>query len=603
MNLSLLDFLKLSEEIESPQYYASKIKEIDDFYGYLAWSEVLIRSQAGINKEKSEGILNELMQAYPSRPEVYIKLWYHYYSSKLYPEAISVAETAFLKLAEYSGEYSIVINLNYARSLFKMEKYRSCLELLQMMYTQNSQHSVYLYHYGRMCLKSKDTLFLGSAIGALEECLKTCGEYRHANIYYWLVEGYLMGNDKVQAFNYAKVGIGILSVIVDKSAEYSYAEKPQHRKNLNRLNHMKTIVKEMHIDILNIGVLEKILSNYDKKNAEEAKIHCKNIMKFDPVEGNIFNAKLLYAKGDLDSAIELLHKTMKINTLRMKSFFILAQILFKTSRIDYLEKICKEMMKRCKNPIIPVQVWIETHMIYIKSLILKGEYEKSILILKSLAQVQPSPFIPDLNYTKHLQFSTSKNQLINTIESLNISCFNGDDFHNNMILRAKLLFSGRNLSSIVIDSDNESEIALAANEINEEFLEIGSRAPEPMPKARISRTPIGDAVNTGFSVSISYKFLYLIGKIAARYNVCIEDGYYAIHDFLNIHHYWMREGFEKDEKMQVKAQYWLGVLLYLKKDFEQAEHIFKDIMSMLFQLNLEKMSSQVLKYLKEIQGS
>lgn len=63
----------------------------------------------------------------------------------------------------------------------------------------------------------------------------------------------------------------------------------------------------------------------------------------------------------------------------------------------------------------------------------------------------------------------------------------------------------------------------------------------------------------------------------------------------------MREGIEEDEKMQVKGQYWIGVLLYLKEDFVQAEHIFKDIISMLFQLNLEKKIQQVQIYLKELE--
>ena len=63
----------------------------------------------------------------------------------------------------------------------------------------------------------------------------------------------------------------------------------------------------------------------------------------------------------------------------------------------------------------------------------------------------------------------------------------------------------------------------------------------------------------------------------------------------------MREGIEEDEKMQVKGQYWIGVLLYLKEDFVQAEHIFKEIISMLFQLNLEKKIQQVQIYLKELE--
>ena len=601
MNISLYDYLIINQEIECPQHYASKIKEIDDFYGYLAWSEVYIRSQAHSNQEKSENILKELIKLYPSRPEAYIKLWYYYYSSESYGLSLSVSESAFLKLAQSSGEYTVIINLNYARSLFKMKKYRSSFELLQMMYTQYSQYSIYLYHYGRLCLKSKDSVFLGSAVGALEECLKICSEYRYGSIYYWLMIGYLMGNDKVQAYNYAKAGTKILSCIVDKFIGNVFQEKSYEKKIIAKLNEMKNVLKDMHIDILNMEILDKIIDNYDKNKLEEAKIHCKNIMKFDHIEGNIYIVKLMLANGEVDLALEMLQNSIMINSLTMKSFFLFVHILNQQGDNATIEKVCKEMMKKCKNPMIPVQIWIKTHMIYIKCLINKKEYQQAILILKSLAQVQPSPFIPDLDYTKHLQFATSKEQLIHTTEAVAKDLLPGnDDIHNNILSRARLLCSRRNLSSIIINSsDNEPEMSSILENIDTECEEIGIRAPEPLLKARISRTPVGDAVNTGFSVSISYKFLYMIGKIAAMHNVCIEDGYYAMHDFLNIHHYWMREGIEKDEKMQVKGQYWLGVLYYLRNDFHEAVHIFQDIMSMLFQLNLEKMSKQIQKYLKE----
>ena len=599
MNISLLDYLIIGQEIESPQHYASRIKEIDNFYGYLAWSEVLMRSETSANKDRSEAVLQELIQVYPSRPESYIKLWYHYYASKSYSLSLSVAEAAFLKLAESAGEYTVIINLNYARSLFKMEKFRSCFELLQMMYTQYSQYSVYLYHYGRLCLKSKDAVFLGSAVGALEECIKICSEYRHGGIYYWLMVGYILGNDKVQAYSYAKTGIQILTGLADKFSGGSFVEKSYEKKVIAKMNEMKDIVKDMHIDILNMEMLEKIIDNFQPSKLEEAKIHCRNIAKFDQAEGAICNAKLMLALGEREQAVQLLRKTMAISSLQMKPFFMLAEILNAGPDLHATETLCKEMMKRCRNSMIPVQVWIKAHMIYIKCLLGRGEYQQCILILKSLAQVQPTPFIPDLEYTRQLQFATSKQQLLHIADNLTVDTQGQCDIQSTIISRAKLLTSRRNLSSMIIDSECDREIDRNIEDINGEVEEFGSRTPEPLPKARISKTPVGDAANTGFSVSISYKFLYMIGKISAKYEVEIEDGYHAMHDFLNIHHYWMREGIERDEKVKVKGQFWLAVLYYLKKDYESAVNIFKNIMSMLFQLNLEKMSSKIQVYLKE----
>lgn len=590
MHLSLLDYLTIGQEIESPLYYASQIKDIDDFYGYLAWSEVFIRSQTDSNQVRSESILKELIQIYPSRPESYIKLWYYYYASKAYSAALEVAEMAFLKLAGSSEEYTVILNLNYAKSLYKMEKFQSAFELLQMMYTQNSQYSVYLYHYGRLCLKSRDKECLGSAVGALEECLKTSSEGRHGNISYWLMVGYSAGNDKFQAYTFAKKGIKHFSSVIGKFSSHCIFNKALEKKVMGKMNEMKNLVKDMHIGVLNMEMLESILENFEINKLEEVKIHCKNIAKFDQIEGNILKARVLLAIGDDASAIKLLRETMSLGSLKMKAFFLLVKVLSQYSDTCEIEKLCKEMMGKCRNSKVPVQIWIKTHIIYTKCLVSNGEYQKAILVLKSLAQVQPPPFIPDLKYTKRLQMATDKLQLLHVADSLQYDanpC--EDDIQTIINSRTRLLGSKRNLSSIVIESDSENEVVPVNSFDNEE---IKSESPSKSKNSKLSFTDTNVA-------GVSYKFLYFIGKISAKYEVCIEDGFHAMHDFLNIHHYWMKEGIEIDEKIKVKGQFWLAVLFYLRKNYESAIQIFNEIYSMIFELSLEKMIIITKRYLQE----
>ena len=217
--------------------------------------------------------------------------------------------------------------------------------------------------------------------------------------------------------------------------------------------------------------------------------------------------------------------------------------------------------------------------------------------------MHPPPFVPDLEYLKQLQYATNRAQLEQTVDRLSRgTALEDSELRATIVLRARLMNSKKNLASFIVDNEIESDSSPLLSESYSDNEEIGCRTPEPLPRARLSKIPLGDAANNGFSVSMNYKFLYLIGKIAGKFKVCVEDGYNAIHDFINIHHYWMKEGIEEDEKMQVKAQFWQGVLMLVKGENELAIALFKEILSMLFQLNLEKMTSQVLVYLKEYQS-
>ena len=597
----MMDMLRIGEDIECPQHYAAKIKEIDQFYGYLAWSEVM---GAGCNeghKEKSIVLLRQLTINYPGRPEPYLKLWYYYYSIKDYQNALETAENGYLNITDTNGEFQVIINLNYSKSLFKLSRFRKCFELLQTLYRKNSHFPVYLYYYGKMCIKSKDPGFLGSAIGALEECLKICSEFRQPYIYFWLMTGYLAGSEKLKAYQCAKIGSGLINTELHKINTLSH--KTQTKMLLLKVNRMKTVLKEMHIDVLNIEILENIIENYHPGQSEEARLHCKNITKFDQIEGTILLSKLQKAAGELEASIETLYTLLPQTSLQMKHFFLLCADLKSQNKHQEILSICKEMMKRCKSPLVPVQIWISTHLIYVKSLVQLAQHEKAILVLKSLAQVHPPPFVPDLEYLKQLQYATNRSQLEQTVDRLSRgTALEDSELRATIVLRARLMNSKKNLASFIVDNEIESDSSPLLSESYSDNEEIGCRTPEPLPRARLSKIPLGDAANNGFSVSMNYKFLYLIGKIAGKFKVCVEDGYNAIHDFINIHHYWMKEGIEEDEKMQVKAQFWQGVLMLVKGENELAIALFKEILSMLFQLNLEKMTSQVLVYLKEYQS-
>ena len=177
--------------------------------------------------------------------------------------------------------------MNYARSLFKNGKLRNCLELLQLEYTKHSLFTVILYHYGRLCVKSKDPLFLGSAIGALQECLKSCSETRHGQIYFWLAFAYLQAEEKLEAFNCAKKFASLLTSALDKlNCDPHYA-----RRLTKKINQIQEIIKSLHIHVLSIEMLENALEDSPLK-IDECKAHCLSIHEFDDLEGFLYEARM-----------------------------------------------------------------------------------------------------------------------------------------------------------------------------------------------------------------------------------------------------------------------------------------------------------------------
>ena len=71
----------------------------------------------------------------------------------------------------------------YAKSLFTMQEFARVFTLLQLEYSRAPHYTSLLYLYGKYVVLSATQEFMGSGIGALEECLRSCVTFRHANIY------------------------------------------------------------------------------------------------------------------------------------------------------------------------------------------------------------------------------------------------------------------------------------------------------------------------------------------------------------------------------------------------------------------------------------
>ena len=185
-------------------------------------------------------------------------------------------------------------------------------------------------------------------------------------------------------------------------------------------------------------------------------------------------------------------------------------------------------------------------MIYAKCLEKHSRVHESLLVYKSLAQVQPIPFIPDLTYTRELQRSFTKEDLDNVVLRVQTKDSRYSYMNSNntdyQIQRSKLAFSRQYVALTLMgeedeENDKNSDRSKTVSTERSESDFIGNRVPEPLPKSRLSSVPCGDSANIGFSVTTAYAFLYKIGKTCANFNIFISEGIYALHDFLNTHHY------------------------------------------------------------------
>mmetsp|Transcript_19037 Transcript_19037/g.19030 ORF Transcript_19037/g.19030 Transcript_19037/m.19030 type:complete len:329 (-) Transcript_19037:1005-1991(-) len=292
MKLALSGILNVGTEIESAEHYAVRIKEIDDYYGFLAWSEISLAKQSSRSIERGENILKEMINLAPERPEAYIMLWSYYYNKKEYENALAICEIGFLKLTNISCDYSVLISLKYAKSLFKQGKFSSCFDLLQMEYSKFPLFMIFVYEYGKLCVKTQDPHFMGSAIGALLECLRGSSEDRYGQIYYWLSKAYLIAGEKIEAYDYMKKALSLLTTGIDKGDIAQ--ERLSETKIAVKASELKELMRDMHGQIVNLDIISRILEG-DTENCryEECKIYCNAIRGFDKIEGDLCEAKIL----------------------------------------------------------------------------------------------------------------------------------------------------------------------------------------------------------------------------------------------------------------------------------------------------------------------
>lgn len=519
---SLWCYMDLSQqgiELEAAEFYASRIKDQDKYFGYLAWSEIYLQK----DWQKGVSLLKELINQYPYRPEAYTKLWkYYYYTTKNYELSEDIASEAFLRVTDYAyNSYYLLFCLYCAKSYNKTGKTIHSLQLLQKKFLKNYDYPIFLYHFGRLACKSEHPSYIPASIGALKEFIRLCPTIKHGQSNYWLAKGYLQIRHYIEAYKYvARALNGLDSTQIVK------------KENLRRW------ANDLKLHIVELKQADTLLK---LKFTPEVLAECLGIVEkvkmFHKYSAGVLSAKILWVSGNRKEAIDKIRGICETNELRKSAYTLLFKYLAASKEFILLEKCAFDMIKKCNMAIIPTELWITGNLWYAKALAKNGKPSKAILILKSLAKIfTPLPFI-SIPFTRTLQRACTIQQLTDP-SSINFHVY--DSYKHSFT-------SARELSNKIIDDNGAPvpEIQIFKSRRLEKtstqgleifkqfFVFISDKDDEDFNEIGVIPQKSEEGF-TGISVYSKPKFLYLIGKYALKFEIMENDGMCALKDFIEI---------------------------------------------------------------------
>lgn len=596
--MSLGELLKTRYEIELPQFYATKIKSIDTYYGYIAYSEIFVHEG---NVQKATNLLTELISHNQSRPEAYIQLWKIWYErEKRYDLAEDLMTRAFLRVndAEYDG-YIIIFSLNLAKTYSKQKKFNYAFEILQDKFVEHPEFPIFLYQYGRLCAKAENLAFIGSAIGALRECLRVCDEKRHAKINYWLGRAYYFNKQFFESYLSINLSLDKLGV--------------SNHKKAAQLRDILKVIKAA------ISKAEVIYNAWTKKSDLNRCLEaCEEALEFDIIRG--IKAEILWKIGNPGKTIDFLQWCVQDKPKDLPRYFQLAKYLKKSRNYQDLNKICKKMLKISKNTQVVTQEWMASNIWYAQSQALLKQPENALPLLQCLSKVfPPLPYI-QTPYTKYLIKAKTSSDFIFAAQKANkYQVYDFTNTRNSVAFATENTISSfedpghfdinnrRNFTEDFINDSVEDESLIEKSNFVGQESERWSITQKSFDftMSRLSErgfmtygtgnVPTGNGVFVGFSASSEIWFLYYIGKICLGSKMNFEDGLCAIQDFLSL------TVCEKNpvvkELQNAKGNYIKAFLLIAIEKKDQGLVLLKELRTSLEKLSLRKKLETTLDYI------
>jgi hypothetical protein len=547
---------KLSRKI------ASKIKKIDEYFGYLAWSEVFTFEN---NKDRSLSILKELISFDANRPEAYFKLWKHFYSSKLFRDSELIAASAFVRVTQLTfSHYFIVFCICYSKSYFQTGKIRGSLELLQQKYMEHRKFGIFLYQYGRLCIKSGEDCYLICGITALEECLRVCDVSLHGKVWFWLGVGY-------------------------NSHDFLMKSNSSLQKALKMLpsNDLKKIAEINLILGRQSALISKLKQIENNKNLMKHDEILQKISETHPVEGILAFGKSIWTHSK-EEGFKFLYNYRSTVT-RCDFFFLMFQFAKERKDFTTLKKQSKKLIEKLKGMNVTTSDWLTSHIWYAKSLTYTGKPEKSLILLKCLGKVFPSIPYLEQKYTKFLSSAETVEDLMDCSD-INQSSRQSVHIVSNAYLQALasqnvplFLQERKDLAQQIYSTDPVFQKSPQPSTLFEDRNSTRhSRNPQMSKFSQYSKFASQNfefmmekrSKNEffGFSLSSDPEFLRIIAKVALRAEDSSKDGLLAIEDYLEI---------VEDQKRRANGMFYKAMLLYKEQNEREFLPLMQDLLTVL----------------------
>jgi tetratricopeptide (TPR) repeat protein len=584
MVLALKDYLKVRIEIELPHYYATQIKKIDNYYGYLAFAEIFLREN---NTHRALKLLNELIQHNPSRPEAYAMTWEILYKTTPSLEAAEDLMTrAFVRVTdcEYDS-YILYFSINLAKVYSKLKKFNFAFELLQEKFVQHPQFTVYLYHYGRLCVKASDSLFVSSGIGALVECLRICDGKRQGKLHYWLGRAYLIKKDILEANENLQQAVEKLPI-----------------SSNNKLIWARETLKDLKSKVAQAEIVTRSFARREiQKVIHEASLAA----EFSQIR--IIKAEAFWMNGQQEEAVRYLSDSLKDSPEALHVLFALARYLKKLKRFEALNSLAKKMVKLSRDPQMITTDWMASNIWYARCKSALHKPDKALPLLQCLAKVFPPLPQYEVPYTKYLVSGKSsedflsaakragKHRVYENEEEGQVGCSTLEtsfDEHNPQKTLSRREFTNKYLEDSVDEGSFEVSNVLAVEPekyilSHKSFdITLSRMSDRGLLSLAQGALPTGNRVFIGFSVSSEIQFLYYIGKICMDHDCNFDDGLCAIQDFITLTD--IEKNYALRERAKVKGLFVKSFLLISSGRVEIGKALFLTVRQDMEKLGLAK---------------
>ena len=512
--ISLGNTLKESVDIEPSRFYATKIKDLDEFYGFIAWSMIYIEEK----EENASLLLIELMTRYSRRPEPYYLGWVYFRDVKDYEKCLEIASEAFLKITydDFEGFY-IIFCLKLAKSYYMTGKFTNSIELLYKKYLEHPEYPVFLFYLGKFCVITEDFAFTGIAKGTLRELLRVSEYSRRGKAFYYLIKAYLFTRQLPEVYKYAVKAMKT----VDHSKKIKFKEIREIYMGLQGLMHNVSEIQ------LNIKSNKRISESLNK---------CQIIAEMHKPSSDLLTAELYYLQGDKARAVNTLRAMISSSRLEIAAYFKLLE--FDPANAD---NIYMSLLGRVQSNQMPIQSWVKVNLSYAKFLFERRLYNKCFLTLRVFARFMPPlpginlPYCNQLKAQKDLkgfhglesprEESKNRNGLAKDMKQIEINkSSSGQKFRTASKFKEFGFFK-----KLTIDTEQDDNLAPFSTIIS--------------PKKGISNN---------FALCSKPKFLYYISKYSLKLGKNHEEALLSIRDYKHL--LLLSRNSQKSQKMLKKAE-------------------------------------------------